>query len=286
MFRCLYKQPSMKKRIHTLLLALCLFSLGAAWAEPAPLPVNVKEHTRKATGKLKQLPRVTREAALAEISGLLFMHDGRKAYSSKTSSERIPIMHKGKVTGETRIPNRSVFKGAVFVGSDGKVYDFYAALPDTDAQRQAWKQAKLHIYHAGKDVILKRFEDERRELEIQRAIYFLRQMEPELRQALFAEMMGLLYLEGGTEAYTGEVLYSTIDGERVPYQGYRKGARFRDSMGSSRSIEQVRSEASKRGKAWRTWWPGVKLHIHHVGHKEIFAAFKDEIQAMRKHAGK
>ena len=266
------------------------FMLGGmsmvCWAKES-IPVNVREHTQKATSFLRQLPRAQREAALAEMRGLLFMEDGNSAYSSRTGSETVEVRQGRKVIGKTKVPFRYVQQGAKFIGTDGKLYDYYAAQrSDGGRKREAWKQAKLHIYRAGTDAAFIAFAEELKALEVQRGIYFLKQMRPELRAALFAEVLGLLYLDNGGDAYTGQTCYSTIGGERVPYQGYREGAKFVDAQGKAHSIAQVRAEENERGKAWRTWWPGVKLNMHRAGQDAILAPFKAEIKAMKEHAAK
>ncbi len=253
----------------------------------AAVPVNVREHTQKVTSYLRQMPRAQREAALAEMKGLLFMENGSSAYSSKKGSETVEVKQGRKVIGKAKVPFRHVHQGAKFIGTDGKLYDFYAAQrSDKGRKTDAWKQAKLHIYRAGADAAFTSFAEELRELEVQRGRYFLKQMSPELRAALFAEVLGLLYLEDGRDAYTGRTLYSTIGGERVPYPEYREGAKFVDAQGKVHGIAEVRAAANERGKAWRTWWPGVKLNMHRAGQDAILAPFKAEIKAMKEYANK
>ena len=265
----------MRRLLLILMAGMMLVGLIAG----AAVPVNVREHTQKVTSYLRQMPRAQREAALAEMKGLLFMENGSSAYSSKKGSE--------KVIGKAKVPFRHVHQGAKFIGTDGKLYDFYAAQrSDKGRKTDAWKQAKLHIYRAGADAAFTSFAEELRELEVQRGRYFLKQMSPELRAALFAEVLGLLYLEDGRDAYTGRTLYSTIGGERVPYPEYREGAKFVDAQGKVHGIAEVRAAANERGKAWRTWWPGVKLNMHRAGQDAILAPFKAEIKAMKEYANK
>ncbi|MGN0836590.1 MAG: hypothetical protein ACI4OS_04045 [Akkermansia sp.] len=272
------------KRLMMILMGACMMLNLSAGAE---IPVNVREHTQKVTSYLRQMPRAQREAALAEMRGLLFMENGSSAYSSKTGSDTVEVRQGRKVIGKTKVPFRQVHQGAKFIGTDGKLYDFYAAQrSDRGRETDAWKQAKLHIYRAGVDAAFTSFGGELRELEVQRGRYFLRQMSPELRAALFAEVLGLLYLEGGGNAYTGKTCYSTIGGERVPYPEYRSGAKFVDAQGNVHGIAEVRAEANEQGKAWRTWWPGVKLNMHRAGQDAILAPFRAEIKAMREQSKK
>lgn len=266
-----------------LLAGMMLGGMGAR----AAVPVNVREQAQKAASSLRQMPRVQREAALAEMKGLLFMENGSGAYSSKTGSETVEVRQGRKAIGKAKAPFRHVHQGAKFIGTDGKLYDFYAAQRSGKGRKtDAWKQAKLHIHRAGAEAAFASFAEDLRELEVQRGIYFLRQMSPELRAALFAEVLGLLYLEDGRDAYTGKTLYTTIGGERVPYSEYREGARFADAQGKAHGIAQVRADADARGKAWRTWWPGVKLNMRRAGQEAILAPFKAEIKAMKGHAKK
>lgn len=74
--------------------------------------------------------------------------------------------------------------------------------------------------------------------------------------------------------------------QRVPYPEYREGAKFVDAQGKVHGIAEVRAAANERGKAWRTWWPGVKLNMHRAGQDAILAPFKAEIKAMKEEANK
>lgn len=272
----------MMKKFIQIALALCLLA-GMVDVAAGAAPVNVKEHTRQVNICLRKMQRAQREAVLAEMRGLLFMENGSSAYSSKRGSELVEVRQRGKV----RVPFNYVQQGAKFIGGDGKLYDFYAARRGNAALKQdVWKQAKLHIYRAGNEAAFEAFAEELQELEVQRGVYFLRQMTPVLRQALFAEVLGLLYLDGGQDAYTGKTKYSTISGERVPYPEYRNGARFMDAQGNEQGIAEARAAENERGKAWRTWWPGVKLNMHRAGQKPILAPFRAEIKAMREHTRK
>ena len=250
------------------------------------IPVNVREYTREVGRNLRALPKVTREAWLAQRRELLFCEDGSSPHTGRSGSEKVTIRRGGKV--ETR---RNYFKEvrreAVFIGSDGQVYNFRAICDQhgKDVRRaEKWKAAGFYAGLVGPETALTAFAQEVRELEVQQGRYFLKQMSPELRAALFAEMLGLLYLEDGQDAYTGRTLYSTIGGERVPYPEYRDGAKFVDTQGKVYSIAQVRAQGNERERAWRTWWFGAKLAMHRVGQDAIFEPFMAEIQAMREQA--
>lgn len=272
---------------HCVLLLFLLLAAFAASGADETTSVNVKEDARKAAANLRQLTRQQREAAIAEIRGLLFMPDDSSAYSSKTGSDKVEVKQGGKSKGKTTVPYRNVRQGAQFIGTDGKLYDFYAAQRSAGSsarKKEAWKQAKLYIYRAGQKAAFSAFEDELTALEVQRSIYFLQQMSPELRASMFAEVLGLLYLDNGQDPYTGKTLYNTISGEKVPYQECRNGVRFVDAQGVSHTMVEAREVEKSQGKPWRTWWFGVKLGIHRVGHEAIFAPFEAEIQAMREHA--
>ncbi len=284
---------NIKKVIVTASTALSLLIAAAtvygASDDIAATPGNVKSYARKAGNSLRNLSREQREAIFAEARGLLFMSNGTDAYKKTTSSDLVEIKKGKKVIERTRVPFRQVNQGAQFIGSDGKLYDFFATIAhhnQSPRATQLWKQAKLYIYRAGQKAAFASFADDLEAMEVQRGIYFLRQMPPELRGALFAEMLGLLYLENGREAYTGVTKYTTISGERVPYQGIHKGTKFVDAMGTVHDFERVRSEENSRGQSWRTWWPGVKLNIHRAGQDKIFTPFEEEIKAMREHASK
>ncbi len=128
------------------------------------------------------------------------------------------------------------------------------------------------------------FAEELEEMEVQRAICFLRRLSPELRQSLFAEMLDLLYTEDGAEACTGETREESIAGEKVPYRRVKRNAMYLNAEGEPCGYYSVKDAEKAKAPAWYTWWSGVKLAIHHVGQERVFAPFMDEIRAMRKHA--
>lgn len=277
----------MKKVLFTVMMICTLCGVRASGTESAA-PVNVKEYAREAAKSIRTLSKLTREAWLAQQRELLFCEDGQSAYTGRIASEEVNIK-RGNRTEIHRNTYKEVRREAVFIGSDGKLYNFRAVCDQhSKDERKAnkWKAAGFYTTRAGQKAALAPFTEEMQILEVQRGIYFLRQMRPELRAALFAEVLGLLYLEDGKDAYTGKTCYSTIGGERVPYPEYRKGAKFVDAQGKVHSIEQVREDENARGKAWRTWWPGVKLNIHRAGQGTIFAPFMVEINAMKKQAGR
>ncbi len=275
------------RRLLLILMAGMMLGGISAGAEES-IPVNVREYVREAGKNLRGLPKMTREAWLAQQRGLLFCEDGRSPYTGVTGSEKVTIK-RGKKEETHRNSFKEVRREAVFIGSDGQLYNFRAVCDQhsKDARKaDKWKAAGFYTSRAGEKAALAAFAEELRELEVQRGRYFLKQMSPELRAALFAEVLGLLYLEDGRDAYTGRTLYSTIGGERVPYPEYREGAKFVDAQGKVHGIAEVRAAANERGKAWRTWWPGVKLNMHRAGQDAIFAPFKAEIKAMKEEAKK
>lgn len=275
------------RRLLLILMAGMMLGGISAGAEES-IPVNVREYVREAGKNLRGLPKMTREAWLAQQRGLLFCEDGRSPYTGATGSEKVTIK-RGKKVETHRNSFKEVRREAVFIGTDGKLYNFRAVCDQhsKDARKaDKWKAAGFYASRAGEKAALASFAEELQALEVQRGIYFLKQMSPELRAALFAEVLGLLYLDNGGDAYTGRTLYSTIGGERVPYPEYREGARFVDAQGKAHSIAQVRAEENERGKAWRTWWPGVKLNMHRAGQDAILAPFKAEIKAMKEYANK
>ncbi len=277
----------MKRFLVIVALCCSLLSFSGGQSVERALPVNVKESTRKAAAQLNILSRVQREAALSEIFGLLFMPDGKGAYSSKTSYQKLTVKDRKNGTKRESIPFHHVSPGAQFVGSDGKLYDFYAALPQrgsSSKKKEAWNQAKLHIHHAGRQAVRERYSAELEELEVQRAIHCLRQMSPQLRQSLFAEMLDMLYTEDGKNPYTGETREESISGEKVPYRRVQRSAKFLDAEGNPCGYYSVKDAVRAKDNTWYTWWGGVKLAIHHVGQEKIFAPFMEEIRAMKRHA--
>lgn len=276
------------RRLLLILVGVCVLSCGISKGENEAIPVNVKEYTREVEKNLRALPKVSQEAMLALQRELLFCDDGRSPYTGATGSEKVTIKW-GRQEKKHEMSFKEVRREALFIGSDGQLYNYRTVCDQhgKDSKKATkWKTARFYINRAGQKAALAPFAKVMHEMEVRRGIYFLKQMNPELRQALFAEVLGLLYLDDGQDAYTGKTRYSTIGGERVPYPEYRAGAKFIDAQGKVHGIAEVRAEANARGKAWRTWWPGVKLNAYRAGQEAIFAPFKAEIEAMREYARK
>lgn len=79
--------------------------------------INTKMEASKGASSIKSLPRKYRDALLAELSGLLYMDDGRNPYLPETGYEIIE--------GE-KVFYQRIDTAARFVASDGRVYNFAA----------------------------------------------------------------------------------------------------------------------------------------------------------------
>ncbi len=242
---------------------------------------DTKTAARKAAYWLKKSPKRQREASLAEAAGLLFMEQGGHAYGG-SGSELVEVKNRG-VVERVQVPYVTVTAGARFVGTDGKLYDYYETGPHASrkkpATNEAWKMGKLYICRADKDNVFPYFDKELAELEIKRSIYLLKRMPATYRQAMFAEILHLLYMPDGSNPYNGTLDYYDFCGERVSYETFKRGAKFLDAEGNVCDYYSV-WEAEYHERCY--YWNCVKLCIRNHGHEIIFAPFKKEVAAMKQ----
>ena len=171
----------MKNMLSLLMGALLLGSISMGTISAgAELAVNLREHLREAVRNVRSLPKIEREAWLAQAAGLLFCQDGRSVYTGKTGSETVTIK-KGKKTETARNSFKEIRLEAVFIGSDGKLYNFRAlcaAHKGGERTIERWKLAGYYANRAGVKNVLAEFAEETAALKQQRDIYMLKNPTP------------------------------------------------------------------------------------------------------------
>ena len=142
----------------------------------AEVAVNLREHLREAVRHVRGLPKIEREAWLAQAAELLFCQDGRSVYTGKTGTEQVTIK-KGKKTEKHRNSFKEVRLEAVFIGTDGKLYNFRALCADPKRAARTvekWKIAGYHANRAGIQNVLAEFATEVAALKLQREAYLVK----------------------------------------------------------------------------------------------------------------
>lgn len=145
-------------------------------AEGAEVAVNLRGHVREAARSIRALPKIEKEAWLAQQAGLLFCQDGRSVYTGKSGTEKVTIK-RGKKTETHRSSYKEIRREAVFIGSDGKLYNFRAvcANPKRTARTvERWKLAGYHANRAGIQNVLAEFATEVAALKLQREAYLVK----------------------------------------------------------------------------------------------------------------
>ncbi len=273
----------MKRLIFCFLLFMSLVQPAPAEQHESILPDDMKAAAQKAAVWLKKSPKRQREASLAEMAGLLFMEKGGYAYSG-SGSEVVEVKRGGIVVEKVHVPFDTVKGGARFIGSDGKLYDYYETGPHASRKKtstnDAWKQGKLYTYRAEKENVFPFFEKELADLEIKRSIYLLRRMPARYRQAMFAEILHLFYMENGSEPFDGVRKTYDFYGTRIAYESFKRGVKYLGADGKVWDYFDV-WEPEKSERIF--YWDCVKLCIRNHGYEKVFAPFRTEIEAMEKH---
>ena len=141
----------------------------------AEIPVNLREHVQEAVRCVKSLPKPDRDAWLCQAAELLFCQDGRSVYTGKTGSE-LATIKKGRKVEKHRVTFKVIRHEAVFVGSNGKLYNYRALCSEHTGGAKTierWKQARYHSNKAGVKHVLAAFASEVAGLKQKREIYLI-----------------------------------------------------------------------------------------------------------------
>ncbi len=242
----------------------------------APMAVNVRKDAQRGIAAIKKLPKMYREALLAEVVGLLYMDDGSNAYSNAIGTD--------KVQGE-KITYRTPRSDAKFIGSDGKVYHFGTFAREKKKKPQwesNWKQAKLYIHHAGKDAVMQAFDEQIRQLTLQRGVFCLKLFPQEYRDAFLSEVCGLLFLDNGESAVSDTEKSDFVRGEKIPYMKIKRGAKFVGTDGQIHDFWKLGVERRHNKPHIEAMWRDAKYAMYHVGREALLEDFAEEVAILRE----
>lgn len=246
----------------------------AAYHADVVIPENQQKEAKKAAYHMKLLPKILREACIAEKLGLLHSPSGLEAFASSPS-----IHHTEKV------PYYAVTKTACFVSGDGKLYDYYEVLrkmSKSKKQMDNWRAVKRSIYQLREEVVFSSVEQEVTALCIQTALHHLNQLPRHLRDCLCAELGGLCYMTTGESAVTGKAIVQVRGADiSISYDKIKPSAKYIDSAGHEQDYWSKVKERNLNSKI-RISWQQVVICASLIGNDEILALCPDTYDAMKK----
>lgn len=271
----------MKHRVlHLFLLLAAIAVPGASHAATdsgaSSAAVNVKKDAQKGISAINKLPKMYREALLAEVEGLLYMDNGSDPISNTTGTD--------KIKGE-EIKYKRPQSEARFIGSDGKVYNFITFAREKMKKpkvEENWLLAKLYINHAGKDAVMQAFGKQIHQLALQRGIYCLKNLPTEYRDAFLAEACELLFLDNGESAISDVEKTDLIKGEKIPYKRVMEGARFTGTDGQVYDFLKLGKERHENKPKIQGLWLDAKYIMHRVGKEALLNEFAKEVALLRE----
>lgn len=101
------------------------------------------------------------------------------------------------------------------------------------------------------------------------------------RDALLAELSGLLYMDDVRNPYLSTTGYEIIDGEKVTYQSIDTAARFIGTDGKVYNFAALAFDKMSKPSIQRSWQQS-KLYISHVGKDEVLKTFENSIRLMQE----
>lgn len=273
----------MKPTLFSLLSVGIFFGMAEVRAEYKP-NVNVddypREEVRKAVSALKAMPKPAREALLAEKMALLFMLSGESAYGGEKTS-----------TEEGGAKYFDVKRGSKYMGSNGKMYDFFNEHDALFKKKttgikgsELWIRAKTSIGAVGEDAVFISFAKDVTRIAQQTAKRHLNAVPQQLREAWLAKWGGLLFMPDGSDAYDQPTIskkHATLSsvGEFAMVE-HKPGALYVDPRGKTCNFDEVWAIHTKQDRNTKilfsaSWCAGI------VGAKDITSLFPAEMKAMR-----
>lgn len=269
----------MMNRVYAM---ICLLTLGTGTLHAAYDPdIHVSKEQmdglRSGAAALKRMPKLLREACIAEKLGLLFMPNGSSAYSDKeafSSAESAPFF--------------PVKKGARYVSSTGKLQDFDEALKTKRNPKlkveEAWNKAKRAIYDYGEDAVFSFVKNEVTQLVQQTAKNLLHSMPIEYRCACLVQYTGWAYNKAGKNAvqtwrYVSRSSVNRCEGTRrqAVWNNLYDDALFTAVDGREYSYKQCFDTRGMYEKAWKK----VGLCMELIGIKDVLDMVPEERDALK-----
>ena len=260
---------------------ILLFTIACpVQAKYAP-KVNITDEqvadVKKGIYAMKMLPRLAREACIAEKLGLLFTPDGKPAYSKSESFSKIE-----------NVRYFQVYDSARFVSSEGRLYGFYEVVgtkvrPNPKVLSM-WYRAKQAIYNYGEEALFSAFKDDVTRIVLATAKNRLSMMPGDLRDACFAQYTGWCYTQDGNSAvriwhYVSKSSANLCEGthRQAIWNELHNNAIFTSSNNVELSFSKLYKERGKYSQSWGI----VGLCVDLVGIRDIMSLFPKERDIMK-----
>ena len=271
------------------IVGICLVAAGgmtspvqAAFSSDAKVEEYPKEEVKKGVQALRTMPSTLRQACFAEKLGLLFMATQASAYKDELSSN-----------SEEGCSFYGVRDNAQFVTSNGKVMNFLKELQDSfnkkntgKSNREMWTRAKRAIGAVGEEVVFAAFAADITKIAQQTAKTQLKSLPSKLRDAWLAHWGNFLFMEDGSNPYSGETRsrrHGTVGFQReLVTKNRRFGAKYIDSQGNKQDAAEVWQAFTKTPRnAWA--YDTASWCVCVVGAEDILAMFPKETKAMAQY---
>lgn len=117
--------------------------------------------------------------------------------------------------------------------------------------------------------------------EVRDGISAIKKLPPKYRDALLAEMGGLLWMDKGSNPYLDARGVEYLHGEEIPYQTVDAAAKFVGTDGKVYSFSALGKEKMGKPKIQKNWQT-AKLYIHRVGKEAIIKPFENTLKQMQE----
>lgn len=253
--------------------------LHAAYApELTDSTATQKAEAKKGINALKGMNKAMREACIAERLGLIFTPSGRPAYSAALTNTT------GEDMGSTY---HNINSEASYVGSDGKLHNYNEAIGKHTKKKGTpaplIKLRKAYETAGGEEIIFAAYAKETTDICLQTAKYSLAQLPDELRDAVLAELAGLIF-QADENAPDKDTTQVSIAGttHTMEVRAADDKARYIDSKGTRQKYASILRKAQSNQVQWRarilTLWCAQL-----IGAEEVLALYPTELETMKKH---
>lgn len=277
----------MKRNLKIVYLAvLCLvcvvqFAAGN-YAPKAEVPEGNQTNVRRAAAAFKRLPKIMRQAFIAERLGLCFQPSGGNIYARSASEF---------TTAGISVQGYYAYTPAVFVGTDGKVYRLRAAtdsakkhVDDKPRDRENLQFAVRFLYEGYPEAVFSKFSDEITQMCIRTAKNRLDVLPAYVRDAFLAELTRQLYVAGNGKVYSGEKKRLRINGTdtTIERDAVDPGAMFADSTGAEHDFCRLVHDEVDTRDLYRSAWDLSAFCVELIGAQAILELYADEVEAIKK----
>lgn len=114
--------------------------------------------------------------------------------------------------------------------------------------------------------------------DVQKAVLCIKRLPGKYKEALLAEVYGLLYMNNGNDPFVGEGA-DYIENERVPYKSTDNKASFIGTDGKVYNFNTLARDKEKKAKIQDNWIH-AKLYLSHVGSKVVRPQLESVLRQM------